>query len=216
MKFLYTGAEHTNCQQIDPELSLGGKVSDTIIPNDLAQNIFSVASYLSIQQKKRETKLIALLNDDPSKTATLITLNFGVNGDESCSEDSNGSIANYQIAFVSPNEENCFEKLSNAAALPYYATFQPIVSGQPISLPDLAPGEYLGIWLMRTYNYDSPDLVNKDLNYWKKIAARIQRYEGNDLGGGDYHHSHPNHKYEFEKEPGITETLDIILDYTLE
>ncbi len=156
MKFLYTGASKLNAAQIDPELSLGGHISSSVIPNDSLQNIFSEASYLSIQQKKRETKMIVLKNES-SQNGNSIVLTPTLNA---------SSIGKYKIAFVEPDNNGCFEQITNSSTLPYYATFQDIVSDTPIDVPNIAAGDYIGIWITREYDFTSDDLKAHDKAYW--------------------------------------------------
>lgn len=180
MIYYYSGANKFDAVQTDPNLSLGGFISSSVVPNDLLQNIFSEASYLSIQQKKRETKLIVLQNNS-SQQATALSLDFLLN---------DSSISTYKIAFVSPSEDNCFEQISNSSALPLNAEFDDVEAGVPVSLPDLDPEEYLGIWITRTYNYDSEDLQVKDKDYY------VDQLEN-------------------PTTPDLSDSLNLILDYTL-
>jgi hypothetical protein len=192
MKYLYSGASKFGAEQTNPELSLGGNISSSPIPNDLLQNIFSEASYLSIQQNKRETKLIVLQNEDKLKTATLLSLNFLLNDDDvSVSGPTHGAIAEYRVAFVLPDDDNdCFESISNSAALPFNATFQDVIENTSVSLPDIAPGDFLGIWLVRNYDMNSDDLKVKDKQYWLD-------------------------QLDNPTTPHIEDTLDLELSYTL-
>ncbi len=193
MKYFYTGAQRAFAEQKDPELSLGGNISSTQIPNDLLQNIFSEASYLSVQQKKRETKLIVLQNDSKTLQATGLSLNFIIGSDvnESVSEpNTDFSMSQYRVAFVESEDGDCFESIINSAALPMNATFEDVVSDQPIVLPDMDPESYLGIWLTRLYDTTSDDLRPQDLTYW-------------------------NEQLENPTTPGTEDTLDLVLDYTL-
>lgn len=158
MKYFYTGANSDGDVQTNSELSLGGHISSSPIPNDMLQNIFSEASYLSIQQNKRETKLIVLKNDSITKTATLLSLVLNANED---------TLAKYKIAFVEPSDEGCFERIIDASALPFEATFNDVVFGEVISLPDIASSKYLGIWLTREYDFTSDDLKTKTCTDYK-------------------------------------------------
>ena len=78
MKILYTGASSEGAEQLDPALSLGGHVSGSTIPNGLLSNIFSSVSVLSIQEKRKEVRMIALKNDD-GNILTDISLLFKLN-----------------------------------------------------------------------------------------------------------------------------------------
>lgn len=159
MQLLYTGASKQGIEQLNPDLSLGGLVSGTTIPNDSISNIFSTASLLSIQNKRRETKMIALKNNDGDPAIDL-SLTFVTDSD---------SICNYSIAFVLPtisDDCSCFEQIANSAAKPYYATFEAVSNGSVFTINSLADKGYIGIWLMREYNYSSDDLKKKNCADW--------------------------------------------------
>jgi len=189
MIFSYSGATAKGQTQLDPNFSLGGYIGSPI-PNSLLNNIFSEASQMTLRLNKRETKLIVLTNNDPSLTAK--SLSFGFNVNSSC-------IANYQIAFVTPNSAGCFEQITDSGALPYNATFQAIVPGSTINIPTtLAPGQSLGIWLSRTFNFSSADLAPKNIDYWKNI---LETYVENGLP---------------IPSPDTQDELDLILNYNLQ
>ncbi len=105
------------------------------------------------------------------------------------------SICKYKIAFVNPSitlDHVCFEEISNTYALPYYATFQDIVNGSEFNIAELANGAYLGIWLMREYDYTSDGLKKKTCDDWFNISEENPPAEINQK-----------------------ETLEFTLDYTI-
>lgn len=158
MKYFYSGAASSQAVQKDSNLSLGGFISSSPIPNDLLQNIFSEVSYLTIQQNKRETKLIVLQNNS-TKAAINLSLTFIIGED---------SLAKYKVAFVVPSDETCFELISDPSALPFEATFSVIVSGEPIVIPDMEAEGYLGLWLTRELDFESDDLKLKSCDYYQE------------------------------------------------
>ncbi len=160
MILYYTGASIQDAEQLNPDLSLGGHVSSSQVPNDSLSNVFSVASLLSIQNKRREVKMIALKNNEEDDAQSLV-FTFSKDDDSICS---------YKIAFVSPtisdDGNSCFEQIINSAALPYYATFSPVIDGSTFNVAHFDKDAYLGIWLMREYDFDSDDLKNKTCAEW--------------------------------------------------
>lgn len=159
MQILYTGATKSGAEQLDPSLSLGGLISSSAVPNGSLSNVFSQASNISIQGKKRECKLLAIYNND-GDILTDISLNFTLE---------NNSICKYKVAFVTPAASAsgpCFEQIANTNALPYYATFQNIVSGESILIPTISSGDYLGIWLVREYDFSATELKTKVCSDW--------------------------------------------------
>jgi hypothetical protein len=160
MQILYTGAPEQNSPQLDPGLSLGGFVSNSLVANDTLSNIFSSASLLSIQNKRREIKMLALKNNEGDIVTDLI-FKFAKEVD---------SICNYKVAFVTPtvlgDGSVCFESIVNTNALPYYATFQNVINNSTFNIASLANNGYLGIWLMREFDYTSEDLKSKTCAEW--------------------------------------------------
>jgi len=159
MQLLYTGASKQGAIQSNADLSIGGSPSNSQIPNDELNNLFPVASLLSIQNKRRDTKMIALFNDDLDETINA-ALTFSVATD---------SICKYKIALVTPTGTNgsfCFEKIPNSSSLPLYAAFSDIIDSSVISLPTIHSNRYLGVWLMREYDLTSAGLKKKTCADW--------------------------------------------------
>lgn len=167
MQILYTGAPKSSTEQLDPNLSLGGLISNSPIPNSSLSNLFSQASAISIQNKRRETKMIALYNND-GDILTNISLKFTLEVN---------SICKYKIAFVAPTISSngpCFEQIDNSNVLPYYATFQDIVSEGVIAIPDLTTGSYLGMWLVKEYDFSADELKSKTCTDWLALSDNPQ------------------------------------------
>lgn len=174
MQILYTGAVKQGVEQLDPNLSLGGHVSGSIIPNGQLSNLFSQASAISIQNKRRETKMIALYNND-GDILTNISLKFTLEAN---------SICKYKIAFVAPTISSngpCFEQIDNSNVLPYYATFQDIVSEGVIVTPDLTTGSYLGMWLVKEYDFSADELKSKTCTDWLALSDNPQELDQEEL-----------------------------------
>ena len=62
MILLYSGANSSDTDQMNPSQSLGGFVSSTTISNGLINNIFSTVSKSVVVGNKRETYLVVLKN----------------------------------------------------------------------------------------------------------------------------------------------------------
>lgn len=174
MQILYTGATKSNTEQLDPNLSLGGLVSNSPIPNGSLSNLFNQASAVSIQNKRRETKMIALYNND-GDILTNISLKFILEAN---------SICKYKVAFVAPTISSngpCFEQIDNSNVLPYYATFQDIVSEGVIVIPDLTTGSYLGMWLIKEYDFTADELKSKTCADWLTLSDNPQEVDQEEL-----------------------------------
>jgi hypothetical protein len=148
MRLLYTGAESNSADQKQPSNSLGGYVSRTIIQNDSSNSIFSNPSILAKQQLRRQTRLIAILNND-NQDYLFINLKFKL---------LSSSVFKYRFAVVLPSEDSeqspVFESLSDEKALPYEAEFEDIVSETvyPLETLSLTPGKVFGLWLVREFD----------------------------------------------------------------
>ena len=145
MKILYTGAVKQGAEQLDPNKSLGHLVSGSQISNDQLANLFPNISSLSLQTKKRDTKMIALYNDDGVDLANL-QFSFDLVSSPICK---------YKIAFVNPTikgTDSCFEEIQNSTSLPYYATFNEITPSSVFTIPSMLNATYLGIWVTREFN----------------------------------------------------------------
>lgn len=143
MKFYYTGALHAEDAQVNPENSLGGFISSTIIPNDLLANLFTDISLFSLDKLPRETKGVILENDSIDDLENVIVY-FEYPTDALCK---------LEIAAVTLVDNNLMERLSNSKSLPYQATFHE-ANGliNAVNLGNLVAGAKIGIWLKRTFN----------------------------------------------------------------
>lgn len=145
MKILYTGATKQGAVQLNPDLSLGHRVSGSQIPNDMLGNLFPSISSLSLQMKKRNTKMIAFLNDEGEDVGNLqLAFSLPTNG-----------LCKYKVAFVLPTMKGldaCFEEITDTSAIPYYATFNEVQNGTVLAIGNLADGAYLGMWITREFN----------------------------------------------------------------
>lgn len=154
MELRYSGASKADGIQKSPNLSLGGFVSGTIVPNDSLGNILSEVSLLNQQNLTRETKMIILKNTSgSSKTGISILPTFTASDNY-----------DYKIGFASPKagSTSCFESIASSKDLPYNSTFVTLVSGTLIIPPTatLSDGQMFGIWIQRQLK--KPDAVDCD------------------------------------------------------
>ena len=190
MELLYTGAIKQDSEQLDSNISLGGFVSNSVIPNDTLSNIFSQASILSVQNNRRETKMIAVKNNNLDIVTELL-FKFSIEND---------SICKYKIAFVKPTivgNDSCFEQIANVNALPYYAKFLPIENNSTFEIESLSKDTYLGIWLVREYDQTVDSLKKKKCSDWMSIL---------DAAGGDV---------ENIPTPNKVENFSFSIDFTI-
>lgn len=70
LTFLYTGAKELGTTQIAPQISLGGYISNSPIPNDQLYNLFSDVALLS--EEKFVTKAVAIINSTKDPNAQIL------------------------------------------------------------------------------------------------------------------------------------------------
>lgn len=112
VRFLYTGSNSFMNDQNDPERSLGGYCSKSIVPNRL-NNIFSDISYLSKQNETEECRAIVLENNSGQIINELF---LGYFYDK--------ELYDIQIAVVELSTDGKMEIISNSKDIPYYAEFE--------------------------------------------------------------------------------------------
>lgn len=145
MKFYYTNAAVYLGSQGDPDKSLGGLISNTVVPNNSLGNLFGDISQHAIDEQLTETKIIALKNETGAAISGL-QLWFVYPAD---------AISKFEVAFVAPGKNVCneyyFETIANMRATPYVGTFSEANGiGSLITIGNLAKDAYLGLWLRRT------------------------------------------------------------------
>lgn len=145
MILLYTGAEKPNFPQKSPELSLGGWISNTTIPNSFLNNLFGLIGKDDLQNKTFEVRCIALKNI----TGAAIT-NAAI---YTVTPDT--SLTTIQFACVIPNiDPTCnapyLEQIMNGECMPYYADFQSYEGvDNAFILPNIDNAAIVGIWMLR-------------------------------------------------------------------
>ena len=144
MKILYTGAPTFLTPQNDPNQSLGGFVSSSIIPNDVNGNLFGEVSYLGLTNQYRETKATVLFNDGTSINNLLLGIFPKI------------IPSNYRIKVaVVKLTANQMERIPNMRSLPLSATFHERYMltatdvGNMFSLGKMPTGTYFGVWTER-------------------------------------------------------------------
>jgi hypothetical protein len=157
MQLLYTNSTKFNKPQEDASKSLGGFISSSEVQDQLIGNIFGDLSKYGIYNNlnKGEYRCIAIKNDG---TTTLTGLDvFFSYPDESQSDSNTDLFATFQLAFEDPQVDDCgdlfLSKITSFYAKPSNIDFVSIDGNMnALSLPDLAPGQYLGIWIKRMIN----------------------------------------------------------------
>ena len=146
MRFYYTGLNKGGAVQANPNLSLGGYVSTSPLPNGAINNLFGGISEYGKENQVRQVRAIALKNE------------LGVVANPIIWYDNNSAepITNYRFAFVAMSTDECgtfMEKIGQGDALPINATFiDPHSESNKVALPAMPIDGYIGVWIERTYN----------------------------------------------------------------
>ena len=159
MNVLYTGAATFLEKQEDPSKSLGGFISATGVPNDFLSNLFGEISKLSASQGKRVTRVIAFKNDTAS-TITSVKVYVAPEDDEPA--------ASFKLGFQVPVLDDCgdlvIEKVPNESSSPLNVDLADATGpGKAINLPDIAAGEYVGIYIQRILDDDAVTFTDQEV-----------------------------------------------------
>lgn len=149
----YSGAKVFNAIQNNPDLSLGGWLSSTIIPNDLMNNLFGTISEKGQSEALSETKAIFLVNDTEVKT------NFSI-----YIEQANSDEVIFEFSVVAVPNGQSMERISSIRSLPYYADFFTAngIDNAELMLESFTANQVIGLWIRRTaiQRPTAPDVID--------------------------------------------------------
>jgi hypothetical protein len=149
MQFFYTGADAYNRPQVNSDKSLGGWVSNSLVPSGRVANLFSTESYKTYINGSFETKALVMMNEGADVTG----LKFGY-----IYPSGYASYFKIEVAFVnlqSPNFQK-MEQIMTSADTPYYGQFAEALIDPDLSIDDslvignFISGAKLGVWVRRT------------------------------------------------------------------
>lgn len=175
MQFLYTGASAFQGTQNDPNNSLGGLISNSVVSNNKLSNLFNDFSWQAVQEKRTETRALVLQNV-LGFDCTDVLFGYVYPTTPSATFD-------LQIAFVALTEgATSMERIPNGGGTPIYATFEeanidpsadPPVNNS-IDIGALASNAMIGIWLqLRLLAPLTPptfNTVDDEITWWKNIS----------------------------------------------
>lgn len=156
MILFYTGSIKPNTPQKDPNLSLGGYISSSIVPNGSLNNLYPNIGLTDLKTNRPETRVIALTN---------IT-GADINGFQIWFTTSSTSFAKIELGVAQPmydGECQCqfFEMLNDATCIPYYTTFASYEgqSNAYVFTGVFEKGATLGLFLQRSLiSANNPDI----------------------------------------------------------
>lgn len=153
MQLLYTGAPMPDTQQTNPELSLGGFKSNTVVNLTRVNALFGDISYLTKINKLPITRAF-ILNNESSDDAVDVNVGYEY-------VPNNGY--KLEVAFVTLAEPdfNKMEQIISQRDTPYYAEFAeanistvPVVDNS-VNVGTILAGKCLGMWMRLTPNAGS-------------------------------------------------------------
>jgi hypothetical protein len=146
IKLYYTGASNASPSQPDPNISLGGVISTTEIPNDRMNSIFGDIASVPRLGFESEYRGIAIKNETGGN---ITNMEFYIEQPPAT------PYATFEVAFVSVIEDpDCpgvfsFEKINDHLSKPYVGTFVSPDSGAPGIIASFPNDTYLGVWIRR-------------------------------------------------------------------
>lgn len=156
MRYLYTGADVALTPQNNPDASLGGNVSSTLIGSNVIGNLFSDISLKTLQSFSKETKAIVIENETG---LDVVNVKLGYQ----YPANANFKI---EIAVVTLAGGTTMERITSREDTPYNATFQeanidPAHSiDNSIVIGTIPAGGRYGIWIRRTITTDTSQQVS--------------------------------------------------------
>lgn len=170
MQLFYTGASSYLGTQNDPFQSLGGYISNSLVPNNQVNNIFGDLSWQNVRNKKVATRGLILKNTTGFDCTDVL---FGY-------EYPAAPAATFklEVAFVSINQ-NQIERIVNGESSPIMAVFEEaniLPSGPDNSLDvgALANNVMIGLWLRLTpllpLTPPAFNTVDDQITWWKNVS----------------------------------------------
>jgi hypothetical protein len=143
LELYYTGPRTQFREQTDRSASLGGKISNSLIPNEFLNNLFGPISKVNPDF----TSLVMAIRNVATTQLTGVSLYI----------DNKVEYLDYQIGFqeysLDNNGDLISERLINNESSPQFISLSKSNNSlQPISLPDIDTGTYLAVYLKRNVN----------------------------------------------------------------
>jgi len=155
LSFSYTGASDFLQEQNDPNQSLGGFISSSIVSNDVLDNLFSSLSNINLEDNLNNYCLLAIKNEDTVNEKTNLRIYW---------DYQENNISTLEISAVTPSIDSCnryfFEKISNKNSKPLIASFVEAEGVlNEVVIGNLQPNQYIGIWFNRKIKEEFSDNV---------------------------------------------------------
>lgn len=146
MVLYYSGATTHLGVQTNPNRSLGGKISSSLIPPNSLSSIFGTVPDVVAGKILRERRLLVLQNTTGSEVST--SKIWYVN-------QSQDPVTSYKMALVAPGISSCnepfFESITDGSSSPVAGTFSDNHKEiNSLILPSIPVSGYIGIWIERS------------------------------------------------------------------
>jgi hypothetical protein len=160
MILYYTGAVAYDLPQPEPDKSLGGYQSNSVVPNGRMNNLFPDDTYKDKNQGSIINRALVIVNNSNNNVTDL-----------SVAID-NPVISQFKIeialvTLVSPNFQ-VMEQIQNDDDQPYTGTFIEVNVDTPLSIGSIAANAKLGIWIRKTLkagiSLSCSDIANTDMS----------------------------------------------------
>lgn len=165
-----------NNEPSDPQKSLGGYVSSSVVPNGRLNNLFATIDKSSIANNDSETKLIVLKN----------TMAAAANSIRIWTQK--GELFNFKIGAILPAIDDCqrsvFETIQQSSDIPYQSVLiEKEGESNALNVGSLDPQGCIGIWIMRTLDLtkfnagDGYDSLNQNCEQLAQTLTSVNQIQ---------------------------------------
>lgn len=144
MNLFYTTTVGYNVDQPNPDRSLGGYKSSTMVVNDDFGNMFDELSIMTLKSGRDEYRAIVLKNEFQTP-ADNIKVSIVRPADSVCTYKVGIGVLNG----VNKYNQQYMENVSTGNNKPFHAQFVEMSEGVELDLGSLKPGEEIGLWVCR-------------------------------------------------------------------
>lgn len=153
LRLYYSVISSANQPQPDSRFSLGGFISNSPVSSGQLNAIFDDVSIYSLIQNRKTYLCLIIRNDGDSETIDA----------ELWIERFEEAICKFEFALAQPNSKGEFEAVATIFSKPIYGEFEKANGKEDsITLPDLKPGEMIGLWIERSIDMENEFIKNRN------------------------------------------------------
>lgn len=144
MNLYYTATQGYNEDQPNPDRSLGGYKSATLVMNDDFGNMFDEISIMAIRSGRDEYRAIIIANEFTTQISNL-TVKITTTDDAICT---------YKLGVAALNKVDKYNRhfMENVATIntkPLHTTFVEMIPEEQLQIGNLESGAEVGLWICR-------------------------------------------------------------------